>query len=191
MKLAIVIFCLFATISASSPAQQQGPSSWDKYIPRTLQAIMDQNQGLLADMDSTASDPNKEILLTANSFPSTVTLVYRGESRPIPSQHKTLVQYWATMLKRPEDLADVFGTEMLFKEGDKEYWIPVQKPLLPYLPKEIKVGETFVAYVGWVGCIKNDDQWDWLFIMNEFDTPDSKPPTSKPGKYVSYRFPPS
>ena len=60
---------------------------------------------------------------------------------------------------------------MLFKEGSDEHWIALQKPLLDYLPKEVKRGQAINAYVIWMGAIKVDNHWKWLFAMNEFDAP--------------------
>ena len=86
-----------------------------------------------------------------------------------------LLEYWKKMLKRSDDLINVFGTEMLFKEGDKEIWIAVQKPLLDPLPKEVAVGKSFTAYIIWMGAIQDGNHWEWLFAMNEFDTPTAAP----------------
>jgi len=71
---------------------------------------------------------------------------------------------------------------MLFREGDKEFWIAVQKPLVDPLPKEVGVGKQFTAYVIWMGAIKSEDHWEWVFAMNEFDTPAHAVPSQKDGR---------
>jgi hypothetical protein len=142
--------------------QQEDQSKWDKYQPRTLQSIIDVHQKYLEELD---------IFLSAESFPSRVKLVYLGKSRPLEGKHYELLKDWNKMIGIKDDLVSVFGTEMLFREGKKEYWIAVQKPLLDPLPKEVVVGKQFTAYIVWMGAIKDGDHWEWLFAMNEFDTP--------------------
>jgi hypothetical protein len=151
--------------------QQGDQSKWDKYQPRTIQSIIHAHQTFLIESDSTAPNKDKQVVLTAESFPSRVTLVFLGKSRPLHDKRAELVEDWRKMLKISDDLANVFGTEMLFQEGDKEYWIAVQKPLLDPLPKEVAIGRPFVAYIIWMGAIKDGDHWEWLFAMNEFDAP--------------------
>jgi hypothetical protein len=140
---------------------------------------MDVNEALLTETDSTAVDPNKEIVLTANSFPSKVCLIFLGKSRPLQGKRQMLVQYWQKMLKISDDLTNVFGTEMLFREGDKEFWIAIQKPLVDPLPREAEIGKSFTAYVIWMGAIKSEGHWEWVFAMNEFDAPPDGGPTQK------------
>jgi hypothetical protein len=116
--------------------------------------------------------------LSAESFPSKVTLVYLGKSRPLEGRRAELVEGWKKMLKITDDVVSVFGTEMLFKEGDREFWIAVQKPLIESMTREIAVGKPFTAYVIWMGAIKSEKHWEWLFAMNAFDSP-------TPGSYES------
>lgn len=162
MKRTILFFVLLALLPTSCLSQQEDQSKWDKYQPRTIQSIIDAHTEYLADTD---------VLLSAESFPSKVTLIFLGKTRPLQDNHAKLVAYWKKMLNINDDLVSVFGTEMLFKEGDKEIWIAVQKPLLDPLPKEVSIGKPFTAYIIWMGAIKDGDHYEWLFAMNEFDTP--------------------
>jgi hypothetical protein len=162
-----MLFCaLFALYPVCCLPQQGDQSKWDKYQPRTIQSIIDAHNEYLADTD---------IFLSAESFPSRVTLIFLGKTRPLQDNHAKLVEYWKKMLRINDDLVNVFGTEMLFREGDKELWIAVQKPLLDPLPKEVAVGKPFTAYIIWMGAIKDRSHWEWLFAMNEFDAPTAAP----------------
>ena len=71
-------------------------------------------------------------------------------------------------------MTKVFETESLFNENGSDFWIAVQKPLFDPLAKEVKIGQHFNAYVMWMGAIKVDDHWEWLFAMNEYDAPTVK-----------------
>lgn len=156
-------------------ATDSGAGSFDEYRPRTLQSVIDLHATNIAQF----KPEEKAVLLTADNFPSKVTLTYVGKSRPLTGKRKELVEAERKSLRYalPENLADTFGTELLFREGDREYWVAVQKPLLQYLPKEVRVGDSFTAYVIWLGAIKSEGKWEWVFAMNEFDPPPSS--TSK------------
>jgi hypothetical protein len=174
MKQAVLVLIFLAGLVTISSAQTAEKSSWDAYEPRTLQSIIDAHKDSVADLDNSSPGPNK-MLLSGDSFPSKVCLVYLGKSRSIAGKRKELLESWKKMLKEqvPENLVEMFSTEMLFREGDREFWIAVQKPLLEPLSKEVKVGGPMNGYVIWMGAIRANDHWEWLFAMNEFDTPKS------------------
>jgi hypothetical protein len=174
MKRTTFFLSLLFVLPACSFPQQESQSSWNAYQPRTLQSIIDAHQAGLAEFDSTVSDPGKAVFLTADSFPSRGNLVFLGKSRPLSEKRSLLVGYWQKMMGIKDDLPIAFGTEMEFKEGDREIWIAVQKPLLIGLIKEIQIGKPLTGYVMWMGAIKSADHWEWLFAMNEFDSPAEK-----------------
>ena len=84
---------------------------------------------------------------------------------------KMLLGYWRKMFKEEPPPADVF------REGDKEHWIAIQKPSVDDLEKDVHSGQTIKGYVIWIGAIKPGKQWEWLFAMNGFD---GSPPDTKP-----------
>jgi hypothetical protein len=169
MKRTILVLALLALLPIACHSQQEHQDHWDQYQHWTLQSIIDAHQGAAAELDADSSG-DKKALLTAESFPSKVTLTYLGKSRPLEGKRQILVKYWAKMMGRPDDTSDIFGTEFLFREGDRELWVAVQKPLLDPLPKEVAIGRQLTAYVMWMGAIKVDDHWEWVFAMNEFDS---------------------
>ena len=159
-----VLMCVFAFVAATC-AWSQSSDHWEDYEPRTLQSIIAMHVDDVKDLDS----KEKVVLLTGDSFRSRVRLIYLGDSRPLSAKRSKLLDFWRKMLKDQAPPADVFSTEVLFKEGADEHWIVVQKPLLDALPKEVKRGQPVNAYVIWIGAIKVGKQWEWLFAMNEFD----------------------
>jgi len=80
---------------------------------------------------------------------------------------------WTKMLKDtvPANTVELFQTEVLFREGEEEHWLAVQKSLVDALPKEVKTGQEINGYVIWLGIVKVDDHFEYLFAMNEFDGP--------------------
>jgi hypothetical protein len=178
----LIFLSVLALISADGLAQREEQSPWAKYQPRTLQSIIDLHQGSAAELDSTLAGAHENVVLSSDSFPSRTTLVFLGKSRPLQGKRAELMDHWKKMMGRTEDLAELFGTEMLFGEGSSEYWIPVQKPLLDPLLKEVGIGRPFTAYVIWMGAIKTEEHWEWLFAMNEFDSPPGETPPQKSGR---------
>jgi hypothetical protein len=168
--LAVLLLTIFIAQPPPAPTFQQ--SSWEDYERRTLQSIIDMHREGLRELGK-HKDPS---LISAKSFPSQIKLGYTGKSRPLAGKRRELVDTWQKTLKGsvPPNLVELFGTEMLFKEGQKEHWILVQKPLVSFLAKEVKPGQIIDTYIIWMGAIKDGDEWEWLFAMNEFDTPEAK-----------------
>ena len=117
-----------------------------------------------------------DFLLSADSFPSQVKLIYVGKPRAVTGRRMELLRKWDKMMRRPVSLVDLFQTEVLFREGNKEHWLPVQKPLIDALRKEVKPGQAINSYVIFMGGAKLENHWEWLFAMNEFDATQSQSP---------------
>ena len=133
---------------------------WADYQRRTLQSVIDAHSGGVQRLD---------YLLSADSFPSQVELVYLGKTRRVSGKRMELLRKWEKMAKRPVSVVELFETEVLFRERAVEHWLPVQKPLIPALQKEVKLGETINSYVIFMGGAKQENRWEWIFAMNEFD----------------------
>jgi hypothetical protein len=138
-----------------------GQSSWDNYKPRTLNEIIKRHSHPEAfKVDS---------FLTANTFPSQVKVTYTGTSRKIPVAKKAHISDWVKMFKADMGLVDLFETELLFIENSVEYWLPVQKQVIPYFEQELKKGETVTLFTIWIGAKKIEGKWNWVFLVNEFE----------------------
>jgi hypothetical protein len=159
---------LFVLVTAAG-ISGQNKSSWDRYEPGTLKSIIEMHHDLVKESKSDKT----RFLLTGNSFPSQVKLVYLGKTRPLSGRRKELLVGWTKMLKDtvPANTVELFQTEVLFREGEEEHWLAVQKTLVDALPKEVKTGQEINGYVIWLGIVKVDDHFEYLFAMNEFDGP--------------------
>ncbi len=65
----------------------------------------------------------------------------------------------------PLPVEELFDQDILVEEGSREYWVPVQKVLVPALEREIEPGdqvEVFAVFIG--GRVP-----DWIFLVNESD----------------------
>lgn len=167
MKRTLLLLALLVLL----PGMLQAQVGWGAYKPRSLQSIIEMNQGLAHDLESDTGGWAGRFLLTGDNFPSTVTLVYLGKSRPIAGKRLDLLKAWAKSMGRTDEDVAKFGTEMLFREGHREYWIAVQKPLVGEIKTDAAGGIPIEGFIMWMGAVQVDDHWEWLFAMNRFDNP--------------------
>jgi hypothetical protein len=134
---------------------------FERYKPRTLGEI------IKAHSDSQLLKQS-DVLLTGDTFPSRVKVVYTGSSRKITPARKQHLDMLVGSFKVDPKVISMYETEMLFIEGTDEHWLPVQERLIPFFEKELKKGEALVLYAEWVGAKKLGGKWEWIFIVNEF-----------------------
>jgi hypothetical protein len=146
-----------------APALAQAQDGWDKYQSRTLGQIIKQHSAAVDDK------ARIHLLFTADVFPSRVKVTYTGELRSISSVRKEFIANWAKTRKVGEELVDLFQEELLFREGTTEYWLPVQKQVVPYFKQELKIGDQVELYLIWIGARREFGVADWIFLVNEFE----------------------
>ena len=151
-RLALLTFLVFAARVAIA--------KWDAYVPRTLQAVIDANQARV-----TAEAPH---FLAADPYPTKARLVYDGRLQPIPAERYAFLAEYMGTIKGHADWARTFTTEILCREGEARYWIPIQGPLVPRMGKEVAPGDALDVYVTLVGARRKGSEVDWVFTINEF-----------------------
>lgn len=155
--------------ATARPTQIPTPTStWDRYQPRTLRDIIKLTDGFLEGVQE------RPALYLENSpeyqYPSRIHVIYTGEFREISDEHQLLLDFWADPFGSRKEFADLFEHEALFIEGDTEYWIPVQEPLIPYMENELEVNKKAIIYVIWIGASMKStvDKAERVFLLNEF-----------------------
>ncbi len=146
------------------PTLTQTPASkWERYKPNTFEQIVAENSQEMVNEPAGYYVPMPEL-------PAKVKVVYTGKTRNTSKERLAFIYLWAkTVGAKIDDSNQVFGTEMLFKEGSREYWLPVQTQLIPFFRDELKVGDEVTLYTIWIGTnIKEDRSTDWVFLVNEF-----------------------
>ena len=136
---------------------------FSKYKPRTLSEIIELNP-IPADKDA-----KRQLLVSGDWFYSQVRVKYIGTSRPVPVNDKEILKAWKASFKIPDETFNLFEKEYLFRECDKEYWIPVQKQVAEFFPKELKEGEMITLYLFFAGGLKIGEKQDVMFLVNEFE----------------------
>lgn len=138
-------------------------NGYERYRPRTLYEIVREH----ADPEMMTKKEGS-MILTGDTLPSKVRVVYTGESRKIPSARKQHMDMLTTSFNVSPKVIEQYGTELLFKEGGDDHWLPVQEKLIPFFEKEVKKGEAVTLYAEWVGAKNIGGVWEWIFIVQEF-----------------------
>jgi len=154
----ILIFTLFFAGTAYS---QSFP--FQEYKNKTLSELIEM------DSDVTKRDyKEKQLLIHGKPFYSAIRVKYTGTSRPISAEKKSLFKLWQGSIGIDAKVLTLLENEFLFKECDKEYWIPVQKQVAAYFPKEMKEGDMVTLYLMAVGGLKTTDKWEFVYLANEY-----------------------
>jgi hypothetical protein len=181
MKQVLSALLLVLTLTIPSLAQ----NDWHTYPIRTIAELI----------SATAGDASKkvDVIISANPFPSKTKATYTGKSRPVSKRTKDFIKLWTETRNVPAGNADMLEQEFLFREHDKEYWIPVIKTLIPFFGKELKEGDEVVIYYFFLGgfdetkLIQKDSSLsekekkeaaskatgkiEWVFAVEEFEKP--------------------
>ncbi len=145
--------------------------NWDKYKPRTLKEITtDLAEASFKNPDVLITDSKGgSIVLSADTFPSQVKVVYTGSSQKVSDKKKEIIAAWLKTYGKPQEYLNLFETEYLFTESSIEYWLPVQKQVASFFEKELQKRDKVNLYVAWVGARKESGGIDHVFLVNEFE----------------------
>ncbi|MBD3671248.1 MAG: hypothetical protein HUJ29_10775 [Gammaproteobacteria bacterium] len=127
---------------------------WDDYKP-----------GLISFMISDYKEQSKDSdYFFTPGMPFKANVEFLGEFRKIEENRSKYIGMWLkTHGMNPEHI-NMYSTEVLVKEGKVEYWLPIQKQLIPYFKKEVPNNKRVNLYVVLAGSIHKD----WVFLVNEF-----------------------
>ncbi len=142
-------------------------SSWDRYKPGSVGAIMAQErEGVLTQFRLA---PGHHTIISGASFPTRATVEFLDSSRATPPERIAVLEGWAKSLHISVDVRSVLTTEMLFREDSLQLWLPVQAVLVPSFRSELKRGDLVTLFVGYVGAEGQGSVIDWVFVVNEFE----------------------
>ncbi len=92
---------------------------------------------------------------------------YTGRFRSLEADELIFIRNWLKSVGR-ENMETVFTTSYLFTAGGKDYWLPVEAPVVAFFPKELKPGDTIDIYLAEIGGTQRKDGWIWLPFVEEF-----------------------
>ena len=111
--------------------------------------------------------------------------VYTGQSRPLDQRKQAFITAFASTSLGNDRYAALYEREYRFTAGGQDWWLPVQGQVAGYFGKELKPGQSVSLYIRNAGGFRLSDSWDWVFLVEEFDTPspadqNAPPPTGPP-----------
>jgi hypothetical protein len=140
---------------------------WDYEKQRTLTEMITLRQEILNYKHPifSGSEVGK---FTLNNFAVTsrIQLSYLGKQRQIPTTKLQLLDAFARTLSLHPAAIKSLKEEVLFREGDKKYWIPLKKEIIAVLEK-LKTGDEVMFYIDLIGAYRTKDKWEWVFTINE------------------------
>jgi molybdopterin converting factor small subunit len=185
-----ILLTLFLIFAFTIPSFAQ--NDWHTYPVRTIAELIEATSG--------DSSKKADLIISANPFPSKTKATYTGKSRPISRRTKDFIKLWTETRNVPASNADMLVEEFLFREQNREYWIPVIKKLVPFFGKELKEGDEIVIYYFFLGgydeaklvqkdsslsekekkeaASKATGKIEWIFAVEEFQKLTVKPQTS-------------
>jgi hypothetical protein len=131
---------------------------------------------------------NPDLIVSANPFPSKTVITYLGKKRTIEGHARRFIDLWGETRNISPENKTWLVEEYLFKEKDREFWMPMVKKISPVVDKELKAGDEILAYYFFMGgynpktlydkdTTKNKppftgkDQIEWVFVFEEFEKP--------------------
>jgi hypothetical protein len=148
-------------------ARGQDTFPYDQFAPRTVAELVRAGAGAI----SLDTDPTKvHMMIDAKPFESAIRLTYVGTSRPVPPERRQVFDMYQKSMQPKVDITSLVDNEYLFRECDTDYWIPVEKQVAAYFPKELKTGDMITVYLIVIGGIKvtAKDPYQPVFLIEEF-----------------------
>ncbi|MFV0387689.1 MAG: hypothetical protein ACK5NT_02950 [Pyrinomonadaceae bacterium] len=159
-----IISITIAVLLFTVLAEAQNTFPYELYEPRTFEEF-DEIHLVETEPDYGSATP---LMISANPFYSAIRVEYTAKSRKLSDDKLNLFKIWVGMLNLNSKVLERLESEYLFKECDREFWIPVQKQVAAYFPKELKEGDMVTLYVMAVGGLKPKNDWEYVFLTNEF-----------------------
>lgn len=136
------------------------------YQPRTLQDVVKTGASR-----RTLCRGENTLILSGNLLPSRVRVTYIGSLQPMPEPKQQILREWAQQYAGvPEGYTQPYQTEMLFQEGEMEYWLAVKQKDILRLQKEIRSGAAVDLNLIRVGGMRGAS-WEGLLLVESFQKP--------------------
>lgn len=143
----------------------------EKYKPRTLAEIPLINRETTDKILSRTKLEDKTDFISFELLHSRIKAEFTGQQRVIPQSRQEMIKMWGKLQNISKKITSLYENEFLFKEGNKEYWIPVQKKVEESILKEIKANDMITLFVIHVGGRKEamSKDYDWLFLSTAWE----------------------
>lgn len=164
---------LFLFLLALLPSSALGQGfPWNDFERRTMQELLKINEQ--EETENFRRFPDQmQFVFRGTRLPSVVSLTFTGESRVLSADRKKFIESWATSYYRNPGYANLYTAEFLFKDGNEEHWLPVQKDVAKYFAAELKKGEPVDLYLISPGGLRGSNKGKtlWMFLVEQFGDP--------------------
>lgn len=128
------------------------------------------NQPLAAAIDKSleGSEKKPEFQIAARQVKSKSRVVYTGEVRKVSEKKIRFMERWLESIGLPLQVIELLQEEVRFREGDKDYWLPVRKKTLDDITGRVKKGDEIVIHTILAGGVTQGSTVEWVFIVGEF-----------------------
>lgn len=158
----IITAVTISVLLGSATLAQEFP--WDIFKRRTLEEVMS--------ITTKAFRSDDSMFLANDQLESKVEVVFTGKYRPISDARKTFISTWFGMLRTEQkEMAGLYEREYLYREGEKEYWLPTSTPITKYFEKELKPGDKMDLYLISIGAYRSKGEIDCVLLVEEFQKP--------------------
>jgi hypothetical protein len=167
----LFLLSLTLVLTFCATALSQKAEKPDKYKSRTLAEIPLINREATDAILRKAKLDEKHDFISFDPFYSRVKVEFAGQQRPVSPEHRELMKMWSKLQNVGKKTMSLYESEFLFKEGGREYWIPVQKKVAEAILKELRANDMITLFVVHVGgrkaALKSD--FEWLFLSSAFE----------------------
>jgi hypothetical protein len=141
-------------------------SGWERYAPGKLTSIIDRHR---AEIDTSKRNARSFVVSTVG-FPTKATLIFAGQTRPIPADHWRLLVMWARGVGIDTTRLAFYREEWLFREDTVEHWLPLQQETAESMRTVVAKGDTVTVWAQWFGAVTRGGRTTWLFPVMRAET---------------------
>ncbi len=98
--------------------------------------------------------------------PEPIPIGYTPQTRPLAPETKGFLWQFGESFGQ-EGFSARFEYEFLIREGDEEYWMPVQEPHHDFLANKLTAGQTATIYVRLLGSLQTEEGDRMIFIITD------------------------
>ncbi|MGZ3273417.1 MAG: hypothetical protein ACXU82_20790 [Caulobacteraceae bacterium] len=177
MRRAILLIALFAGLAFGG-----GGALAEGYPSLTFAQMIQLDQALIREQRQPERPGDLFFNPSSETGGAKARAVYTGQSRPLDQRKQAFITAFASTSIGNDRYATLYEREYRFTAGGQDWWLPVQSQVAGYFAKELKAGQAVSLYIRNAGGFRLSDSWDWVFLVEEFDTPDGAAPSAPPEK---------
>lgn len=166
-RIAVAVGVLVLVGGPSRGSARQEGFDYSQYQPGRLAEIVETERA--------AAGTVTGYVITGDTRPTRVRVEYLGRSRRLSDERLAVWENFLKSRRMNEGLVNLLEKEWTFREGDQEYWLPVQQQVAAFFEKELKTGDSVDLFVSYIGGLSENGQFVPVIVVNEFNrvTPES------------------